>query len=347
MWSDNCIYREDMQYISDFSEINWSKLENKTILVTGATGLIGSLTVNALLWHSIQNSVKIHVLALVRDLKKAKALYCQQLKCSDSLELLQGDVCGHISIQGPLDYIIHTAGPTSSKFFIEHPVDTVRAIVEGTDHMLMLGTEKNISGFLYLSSMEIYGTPQTDEKILETSASNLDLQSARSCYPEAKRAAEALCMSYRKQFGLNAKVLRLTQTFGAGVAYNDNRVFAQFARSAISGSSIVLKTKGETRRSYLYTADAVTAILTALTRETEPIMNAANEDTYCSILEMAQMVARENGIGVSLNLAEDACALGYAPVLHMNLDTGRLRSTGWTAGFNLKVMFARMIACMQ
>ena len=171
----------------------------------------------------------------------------------------------------------------------------------------------------------------------------------RSSYPESKRMAEALCAGYAAELGVHAKVLRLTQTFGPGVAYDDGRVFASFGRSALEGRDIVLHTAGETERSYLYTADAVTAILTVLLRGRDgQAYNAANEDTYCSIRAMAELVGRTSGPApVSVRVEpQDGERLGYAPTLKMDLDTSRLQALGWRPTVGLEEMYRRMLAGM-
>ena len=128
-------------------------------------------------------------------------------------------------------------------------------------------------------------------------------------------------------------------------------MFAEFARCALENRDIVLKTAGLTCRSYLYTADAVSAILTVMLRgEDGTAYNAANEDTYCSIREMAEMVAREcaaGRIGVRIEAEEDPSRLGYAPTLHMNLDTSRLRSLGWKPVYGLADAYRRMMKTME
>ena len=158
---------------------------------------------------------------------------------------------------------------------------------------------------------------------------------------------ESLCVSYCSEYGVPAAIARLTQTFGPGVQADDNRVFAEFARCAINKQDIVLHTKGETKRSYVYTADAARAILSILLSGTPAqAYNVANRDTYCTIYEMAQMVAAEltgGEISVRCELT-DAEKLGYAPVLHMNLDTTRLCQLGWKPVYSLSDMFRRMIA---
>ena len=166
--------------------------------------------------------------------------------------------------------------------------------IEGTKATLDFALENKAQSFVYLSTMEVYGSPSTDEKIYEDHSTNIDTMNPRSSYPEGKRAAECLCTAYYKQYGLNTKVVRLTQTFGEGISYDDTRVFAEFTRCIIENKDIVLHTKGETKRNYLYVGDAVTAIFTVLEKgEPSQAYNAANENTYCSIYEMAQMVVQE------------------------------------------------------
>lgn len=214
-------------------------------------------------------------------------------------------------------------------------------------HAIIHGIKR---GIVYLSSMEVYGSPLNDLKIDEKHGTNLDTMKVRSCYPESKRMCESLCASYSSEFGVPAKVVRLTQTFGPGVKYDDGRVFAEFARCAIERRNIVLKTKGETRRSYLYTEDAVNAILTVLYNGIPgQAYNAANEETYCSIYEMAKMVAGRFGDNSVKVLVEETNPekLGYAPVLYMNLDTTKLHNLGWKAKFNLESMYQNMIEDMK
>ena len=169
--------------------------------------------------------------------------------------------------------------------------------------------------------------------------------------PAGKRMVECLCASYASEYGVPVKVVRLSQTFGAGVAYLDGRVFAQFARSAIEGTDIVLKTKGETLRNYCYTADAVTALLLVLVKgAVGEAYNVANKDTAISIADMAHLVCEKFSGGrskVVFDIAEDATKLGYNPVVKICLDTAKLEALGWKAEFGLEEMFRRTIESMK
>jgi Nucleoside-diphosphate-sugar epimerases len=329
--------------------IDMKALEGKRILITGATGLIGRALIGRIFaWNDrAENPVK--ATALVRSEEKARELLGPYIAWG--LELLIGDVRDIAPRKMDVDYIIHGASQTSSKAFIETPVETATTALEGTVNMLEFARVNGVKGFVYLSSMEVYGTPETDEKIDEHHATNLDAMAVRSCYPESKRMCESLCASYASEYGVSACVVRLTQTFGPGVMYHDGRVFAEFARCAIEGRNIVLHTKGETKRNYLYTEDAVNAIFTVMLKGTPgEAYNAANESTYCSIYEMARLVAEEcagKGIGVEIRESAESAKLGYAPTLHMNLDTTKLRSLGWEPQVGLSEMYRRMIESLR
>lgn len=326
-----------------------SKFEGATVLITGATGLIGRTLIKKIFDWNAQAAQPINAVAVVRSEQKAQAVLGAYI--AKGLRVMTADVRSIEPRNVGADYIIHAASQTSSKAFIETPVETVMTAVGGTVNMLELARANEVKGFVYLSSMEVYGTPSTDEKIDEKHATDLDPMSVRTCYPESKRMCESLCASYCSEYGVPTTVVRLTQTFGPGVEYSDGRVFAEFARCAVEGRVIVLNTKGETKRSYLYTEDAADAIFTVLANGTPgQAYNAANEATYCSIYEMACLVAKEcagGRIGVEIRERADAAKLGYAPTLHMNLDTSKLRSLGWEPEVGLADMYRNMIAALD
>lgn len=350
MFSPTCIklMQEDALQCIRLYAAEFSKLDGCTIFITGATGLIGCNLTAALLLYAKQSSNPPHIIAMVRDRAKAEELFAPFPKAYLTLKV--GDVTVPQVCDSPLDYIIHAASQTSSRAFVNAPVDTINVAINGTKNMLELAREKQVKGFVFLSTMEVYGAPETEEKINETHSTNLNTMMARSCYPESKRLCEALCAAYHTQYGLRTMVLRLTQTFGPGVHYDDGRVFADFARCALESRDIVLHTMGDTKRNYLYTADATCAIVKLLCAGADgEAYNAANEDTYCSIYEMAQLVARlgdTGNISVQRKLT-DIAAFGYAPTLKMNLDTQKLRSLGWAPAVSLTEMFRRLMASMK
>ena len=346
MWSNNKIYLEDIEKNVYDSNIKWEKLKNKVLFITGGTGLIGSLIINTILYANKIKGLNCKIIALVRDKEKSSRIFENLLSQNLGLKLIYGDVCNKIEIpKENIDYIIHAASQTSSKLFVNNPIETINVALKGTQNMLELAKTKNVENFIYLSTMEVYGRPKTDEKINEMHGTDLLTNEVRNCYPISKIMCENLCTCYSKQFNFNTNILRLTQTFGAGVNYSDGRVFAEFARCVIENKNIVLHTKGDTKRSYLYTSDAVNAILLIMLSGTNnEIYNVANDKTYCSILDMANLVSKKNkDIKVECIVDEDIEKFGYAPTLCMNLDTTKIKNIGWEAKIGLEEMYDRLI----
>ncbi|MBP3379627.1 MAG: NAD(P)-dependent oxidoreductase [Ruminococcus sp.] len=349
MLTDNSFYAEDVNYVLCQSGIDWEKFRNKSVFITGATGLIGAFAVNVLSQADEKFGLGIKLHLLIRSETKAQRLFGKRV---ENFILHTGDVETIGGIDTDVDYFIHAASQTSSKGFVDTPVETFRTSVAGTMNMLEAARSSGTKKFIFLSTMEVYGTPSDDRKISEDMKVSMLSSNVRNCYPISKIAAENLCCDYASEYGMDIAVFRLTQTFGPGIDYNDGRVFAEFARCAVEDRDIVLKTKGETKRSYLYTADAVAAILMVLTKENHgfEIYNAANEDTYCSIYEMAQLVAKEcagGRISVRIEEPKDIAGFGYAPTLCMNLDTQKLRRLGWNPSVGLKEMFVNLCRSME
>lgn len=336
-----------MEWMSDMlkSEVNNQYKENnelinqflgKTIYITGATGLIGSNLVKTLLSNS-----GCKIVVQTRNESKARLMF------NERVEYVVCDLTTRPVYDGKVDYIIHCANPTSSKYFVDNPVETIKIAVNGTINILEFAKEKEVQSFVFLSTMEVYGSPKKGHKVKECEGGSFDSSVVRNCYPLSKQTCESLCAAYASEYGINSKVLRLTQTFGSGVEYNDGRVFAEFARCAIEKRNIVLKTKGETERCYLDISDAVSAILTVLLNgKIGEIYTAANEETYCSIYEMAKLVAEMNGIDVEIK-EQDISKSGYANTLYMDLDTSKLRNLGWEPVVGLEDSIKKLIDYMK
>lgn len=332
--------------------IPWGELEGKRVLITGATGLIGFACARLLLERNrLGLGSQIGVLCLVRNEGRAREVFSAYDE-DDGLEMIAGTVEGFPQPEGPIDYIVHTACPTASKFFAEHPVETADALVLGTRRVLELARAKGSSGVVYASSMEAYGDgnaePGLENLLDESQVGYVDPLRVRSCYPEGKRMAEQYCCAYSAEYGVPAMVVRLAQTFGPGIPKSDGRLFAMCARNVLAGEDIVLKTTGASTRMYLYTTDAVSALLTVMLKgEPGCAYNAANPSTYCSVREMAEMVAAlapDGDVRVRCEIDPDA---PYPPEHHLPLDVSRLEALGWAPRRDLPDMYRNLMAYLE
>lgn len=329
---DSEVLRQDMEAVCGAQFIPWDRLRQKTVLVTGATGLIGTTLIRALLYANEARDLSLTVLALVRDEERARRHFGAQLAGAAALRFVAGSVEALPAVAGAVDYIVHGASQTASRAFVEQPVETIQTAVYGTDNLLRLARDKHSQGMVYLSSMEVYGHPQRGHRLREEEIGALSPLDLRNSYPISKIQCESLCRAYAEEYGVPAMSLRLAQTFGPGVSEKDQRVFAQFGRCVKEKRDIILKTRGETERSYLYTADAAAAVLCVLLKGTPGMAyNAADEATYCSIAEMARRVAEMGGVNVRFQL-EDAAKCGYPAPAYMDMDAGLLKELGWRPG---------------
>ena len=224
--------------------------------------------------------------------------------------------------------------------------------MDGTRYVLELAKQKQVKGVVYLSSLEVYGTPAEDAgMITEKDYGYIEPLSVRSSYSEGKRIVECLCASYAHEYSVPVKIARLSQTFGPGVAYEDGRVFAEFARCALEQRDIVLHTQGHTVRSYCYTKDALSALLYILiSGKAGEAYNVTNMDTAVSIKEMAELVCETIGSGkikTVIDIPEDLASFGYNPEMIIRLDSKKLMQLGWKATIGLEEMFERLIKGMK
>ena len=343
------VLEEDFDKITK-RDISWDALRNSSFVITGATGLIGSLIVKYLLYANRTMNFGAKIYAVVRNVEKADKIFAEEK--TDALTYVVADLTKEkVNCEGDCDYIVHAAAVTASKVMVSDPVGTICTSIDGTEKMLQLAVEKKAKAFIYISSMEIYGQPTVGGKTAEKDLGYVDIENVRSCYPEGKRMCECLCTAYAAQYGVNVISARLAQTFGAGILPTENRVFAQFARSVMRGENIVLHTTGESEGNYVYTADAIAAIMTLLVKgKAGEAYNIANEDSHITIRNMAELVAREiagEKIQVVIDIPEDSVSLGYAPPVKMWLAASKTRELGWKPEIGLVEAYKRMICWMK
>lgn len=339
------ILEEDIASIIE-SDTPIDHLKYKTVLVTGATGFIGSLLVKAMIAANNEYNTNIRILAQVRNENKARQIF-ENAVLDGSIELIKGEITQRLDINGSLDYIIHTANVTQSKYMVEFPVDTIETSLEGTKAILELAREKDVEGFLFVSSMEIYGSFAEDGIVDEKMYGYIDTLETRSNYPLCKRMCENMCIAYMKQYGIPVKIARPAQIFGAGVSLEDNRVFAQFAKSIIEKKPIVLRTEGNSETNSCYSSDAVRGLFYVLVNGvTGEAYNIVNEQSHSTIRKMAEMCREISGGTVSIEF-DLGGEFGYARDVKLRLSSEKLRTLGWYPRIGPREAYVRLIKSLE
>ncbi len=355
------VYLEDLQRISESNAIDYAALKGSTVLITGATGLVGSNLVRTFLYLNAVRGLGIQIVALIRNREKADQIFGDLRNGSPALRqitdrCLTFEICSlteasaeEICAGRDVDYIFHTAGITASRLMVTKPAETLDAAILGTRTILRLAARKKCRSVVYLSSMEMYGTCNTDP-VTENDLGYIDPLKVRSNYPESKRLCENMCVAYLSEYQVPVKIARLAQTFGAGILPTENRVFAQFARSIRRGEDIVLHTKGQSDGNYCYLSDSIEALIIILQKGSSgEAYNVANEAAHTTIADMASMVCEKisgGKSGVVFDIPKEN-VYGYAQDVKMRLSSEKLRSLGWKPEIGLEDAYRRLIRDMD
>lgn len=325
------IVKADIEKIAD-SSLQWNKLGGKTLLITGATGFIGSFIIHALMRKWERDGLDVKILALVRNEEKAREVYGDYEK-SGRLTFLCQDVCQPLPTDKKADFIIHCASNAAPREYSLYPVETMKTNFYGTYNLLEYAKAVSAEGFLYVSTIEIYGTTHGVKEIDENTYGEIDALKVRSCYPLSKKACETLAVSYADEYGLGVKIGRLSYIFGPGMKPGDSKIVAVFPKCIADGENIVMKSKGEQNRSYTYITDAITGLLTVLLEgENGCAYNIASKLCITTIAGIAHTLTQaypEKGLKVIFDLPSQQEAKGFSLIEDAVLSSESLEALGW------------------
>lgn len=349
----NTIIKEDIDNII-YADIDWHRFEGKTILVTGANGMLPSYIVLTLL--RLNESVlkkPCKVLALVRNIVKAKKVFREVID-NKSLHFLIQDVSKPIDYNDNIDFIIHAASQASPKYYGTDPVGTLNANILGTHYLLMLAMQKHSESFLMFSSGGVYGEIDSEKMPMkETDSGYLNCLKVRNCYFESKRMAENMCVSYASQYGLNTKIVRVFHTYGPNMDLNDGRAFSDFCKNVINNEDIILHSDGSARRTFCYVSDAVKAYFKVLLDgETGSAYNVGNQFQETSVKELANILVDlypERHLNVKIIIDDNDMTYGKmkSPVKRTVPDVSKLISLGWQPIVSISEGFKRTIDAIE
>ncbi len=263
------------------------------VLVTGGAGFVGSHLCRAL--HDRGD----HVVA-VDNFVTGRRRNVADLAQSPRFELVEHDVVDAFparspfdaSSSEPFDAVLHFASPASPPAYLAHPILSLETGSQGTKHALDLA-RRDGARFVLASTSEVYGDPTVHPQP-ETYWGNVNPHGVRAVYDESKRYAEALTMTYHREFGLDVKMVRLFNTYGPGLAPGDGRVVSNFVAQALDRRPLTVYGDGTQTRSFCYVADMVRGILALLDSDFQGVMNLGNPEER-TVLEVAKFVLELTG----------------------------------------------------
>ena len=333
----NDLYMEDVRRTAEL-DLPWERFRDKAVLISGATGLVGSFLVDVLMQKNLEG-LGCKVYALGRSEEKAKARFGDRstdplfsfLPYDINLPFVREDI-------GKVDFVLHLASNTHPMQYSTDPIGTITTNIIGLQNMLEFACAHGSERFAFASSNEIYGENRGDAELFdEEYCGYIDCNTLRAGYPESKRCGEALCRAYEKQKGLSVCIPRLTRSYGPTMLMSDTKAISQFIRKGIAGEDIVLKSAGTQYYSYTYVADAVSGLLTVLLKgESGEAYNIADEASDIRLRDLAELIAQNAGRKVIFEIPDAVEAQGYSKATKARLDGAKLRELGWKPFYDIK-----------
>ena len=338
------LYLQDVAAVAALP-LPWEKLDGRTLVLSGATGLIGSCLVDVL--H--ERGCKCTVVALGRSEQRARERFAA---CWDSplFHFVECDINDPLSLGVQADYVLHLASNTHPLQYATDPVGTIMTNIRGLGNMLEYarGCGSGVR-FAFASSNEVYGENRGDVELFdEQYCGYIDCNTLRAGYPESKRCGETLCQAYARQWGLDVVIPRFTRSFGATLLPSDTKALSQFLRNAVAGEDIVLKSEGKQYYSYTYVADAVAGLLyILLLGKSGEAYNVADLSCDITLRELASKIAGICGTKVVFELPSELEAAGFSKATKARLDSTKLHALGWKPLFSLDTALEHTIAALR
>ena len=329
------IYRNDITS-AQRAIPNLDRIKGRSVLVTGATGLVCSAIVDFLLnLNDTQNAgTTVYIAARSRD--KAERRFGARMNRSDVV-FVEYDALEPIDWPFDADYVIHGASPANPGLYVKQPVETMLANLLGMNNILKAAQRLHTTRVLFVSSSEVYGRKENAEPYGDAEYGYVDILNPRACYPSAKRACETLCAAYRAEYGVDSVIVRLGHIYGPTATRADVRASSQFFFDVLDGHDIVMKSAGSQLRSYCYVVDCVSAVLTVLLNgETGKAYNISNPDSIVTIRALAEQIAESAGRRVVFENPSDEEKRGYNLMDNSSLDAASLLALGWKGAFGLR-----------
>ena len=347
MLYENAIVQKDMDDLIERDYLHFEKLKNKTVLVTGASGMLAYYFTCALMHLNLKKNYQIKVLALVRNKEKAEKNF-EAFLHNSLFELVIQDVCAEIKVTEPVHYIVHAAGGASPYQIKNNPLGIIHANLDGTVNVCELAKNNPIEKVLYTSTREVYGKIEGQEWIREEDMGSVDPIDPRSCYPESKRMAEQIFRSYEVSCKIPFNIVRIAHSYGPGmIVGNDGRVMADFMTNVIHGEDIVLKSAGDAIRAFCYITDAVAGMFCVLLDgEQGQVYNIANETEPYMIRDVARMLIEVSGKEIQLVYDTTADQSAYCNYKRVGLATDKIEALGWKPEIQLKDGLDRTLQTM-
>lgn len=342
-------------YIQDVSIVSSSlgelkSLRNRSIVIAGSTGMIGSFIVDVIMHCNIAYNLNCTIYAIGRNLDKLKTRFSNYVH-HKNLYFIESDIKNCLAMKeiANVDYVLHLASNTHPLLYSTDPIGTILTNVVGLKNMLDFAVDHHALRFAFASSNEMYGENRGDvELFAEDYCGYINCNTLRAGYPESKRCGEALCQAYRVQKGIDIVIPRLTRTFGPTMSMTDTKAASQFIQKAVTGDDIILKSDGTQYYSYTYVADAASGLLTILLKgENGEAYNIADKSCDIMLKDLASIIAGISGTKVVYEAPDAVEAAGYSKATKARLDGTKLRNLGWKPMYDIRTGLERTIRILK